>query len=156
MYTVSEQPIQGARHVWLYHLVWVTALHHHRVKDTAGTLWAWKSDREFHVWQMRRGFLTGTTGKAMDVFITSDLSLSEGAMRIARHLDSRCEMQSTLVYCVCTMTLWAELRDMYHHCKWLHKVKGNRDSRIHLQMGKETYRIRIIRQTRGCRSKSDN
>lgn len=131
--------------------LWAAALHHHRVKDT---LWTRKLDRELHVWQMRWAFLTSITGKAMDIFITSDLSLSKGAMRIARHLDNRCEMQSTLVYCVCTFIFWAELRDMYHPCKWQHKVKDNWDSGNPLPDGQGDVQDQNNQVNR--RSESDN
>lgn len=77
---------------------------------------------------MRWGFLTSTTSKATDAVIRSDLSLSEEGIRTARHLDNRCEMQSTLVSCICTAINWAKLRGTNHHCKWLKKVKDNRDS----------------------------
>lgn len=127
MYWIPEQPIEGPRHIWL------------RVSSSRSPPLSKRCSLLAHC---ARGNWTGNfmcdkwdgvSSQALQAkpwMSLSDLtSVSQNReWELQRHLDNRCEMQSTLVYHICTVINRAKLGGIYHHCKWLQKVKDNRDS----------------------------
>lgn len=149
-YRIREQPIQGLRHLELCHPVWVTAHRHHQVKDTCcrstmhGGLGQGTSRGTTEV-----GFLTSTTWMAL-----SDLTLVSQKREWELQDIWTTDVKHNPAASTAFELLWTEQRAciVSDYRRW--RVPGTQA--IHLQMGKETYGIMVIRQTRGGRSTPEN